>query len=408
VIESVPDDQLPPAALRPVHPRYGTGSLADILPSASAILGVPGARDVLNLAADLDGVTRIGVLLIDGLGAHQIPVAARYAPILTDLAGLSVSADGFLFDAGGSARGGARVLTAGFPSTTPVSLVTLGTGAVPGAHGILGFTTRRPDGRNVNHIHWADDPDPRLWQPLPTRFETAAAAGVEVTVVTRPEFEGSGLTVAANRGARFVGASDAAAVADGMIAALSAASGRALVYGYHPDLDKAGHEDGVEADSWRAAAAGVNDLLDRLVHRLPPNSALLVIADHGQLNIPAAGRFDMADRPALAEGVIGVAGEPRVRYLYTAPGATGDVVTAWQGVLGSDASVLTRREAIDGGWFGPVPPEHEGRIGDVVVICQNRAIALATGWEPKAVANLVAYHGSVTAAEMQIPLLIAR
>jgi hypothetical protein len=70
--------------------------------------------------------------------------------------------------------------------------------------------------------------------------------------------------------------------------------------------------------------------------------------------------------------------------------------------------VLTREEAIAGGWYGPVPPEHESRIGDVVVICQGRTVIVASGWEPPAVGQLVAYHGSVTAAEMTIPLLIVR
>jgi hypothetical protein len=390
----VPADHLPAEALRPTRPAYGTRSLADLLPSVCAVLGVPGAADVLGLAPHLDGITKVGVLLVDGLGAYQLPVAAPYAPVLADLA------------AGGGGHAG--TLTAGFPSTTPVSLVTLGTGALPGAHGILGFTTRRPDGRVLNHIRWADDPDPRDWQPVPTRFETAAAAGVAVTVVTRPEFEGSGLTVSANRGAAFTGAPDGASVVAGMLRALAAASGPALVYGYHPDLDKAGHEDGVDSPSWRAAARGVDDLLDRIVHGLPADSALLVVADHGQLNVPAEARLDMADIPGLSDGVVGVTGEPRVRYLYTADGAQDDVVAAWRGVFGDRAWVLTREEAIAGGWYGPVPAGHQGRIGDVVVICQDRAVALATGWEPPAVGNLVAYHGAATDAEMLVPLLLAR
>jgi hypothetical protein len=152
----------------------------------------------------------------------------------------------------------------------------------------------------------------------------------------------------------------------------------------------------------------VDRLLDRVVHSLPPDAALLVVADHGQLNVPPTDRYDMADIPALREGVIGVAGEPRVRYLYTAPGALEDVASAWRAVLGASAWVLTRDEAIEGGWFGPVPPAHADRIGDIAVICLNRVIALAGGWEPAAVSRLIAYHGSVTAAEMQIPLLIAR
>ncbi|GAB2590384.1 alkaline phosphatase family protein [Paractinoplanes abujensis] len=383
----VPADHLPDAALEPVRPAYGSHSLADVLPSACAVLGVPGAPDVLGLRDRLDGVTRIGVLLVDGLGAHQIPVLSPYAPTVADLATSG------------------RTLTAGFPSTTPTSLVTVGTGVPPGVHGILGFTVRRPDGRTVNHVHWKHDPDPAAWQPEPTRFATAAAAGVAATAVVRPEFEGSGLTVSAYGGARFVGQNDLAA---DMIAALSAASGPALVYGYHPDLDKKGHEDGVDSPSWRAAARGVEALIDRIVHALPPRAALLVIADHGQLNVPADARFDMADIPDLRAGVAGVAGEPRVRYLYTEPGALDDVVAGWRGVFGDQAWVLPREEAIDGGWFGPVPPGHRDRIGEIVVICQGRTIAVAGGWEPPPVGRLIAYHASVTAAEMQIPLLIAR
>jgi len=381
-------DRLPAAAFEVVRPAYGSGSLADLLPSVSALLGVPGTADVLELGPDLDGIERIAVLMVDGLGAYQVPLVRPHARILGELNG--------------------RTLTSGFPSTTPVSLVTVGTGALPGAHGIVGFTLRAPDGRIINHIHWGDDPDPYEWQPVPTAFDRAAAVGVAVTAVTRPEFEGSGLTVAANRGAAFAGASDVADLSSRMLSALTAGTGPALVYGYHPDLDRYGHEDGVGSPSWTAAAEDVGKLVARLVDGLPPGAALLVTADHGQINIPAEGRIDMAGAPGLSDGVVAVAGEPRVRYLYAADGARDDVVATWGSVFGPSAWVLTREEAIDGGWFGPVPPAHAGRIGDVVVVCLDRTVALATGHEPAAVARLVAYHGSVTAAEMTVPLFIAR
>jgi len=387
----VPADHLPAEAFRPTRPRYGDGSLSDLLPSVSALLGVPGTDDVLGLRDRLGGVQRVAVLLVDGLGAYQMPVIVPHAPVLADLA---------------IANGGrAATLTSGFPSTTPVSLATLGTGALPGAHGILGFTVRRPDGRILNHIRWSDDPDPRQWQPVRTRLETAAAAGVAVTSVTRPEFQGSGLTESAMRGGAFSGAVDSTAVADQMLRALSAGAGPALVYGYHPDLDQRGHDAGIDSDAWRDAARGVDRLLDRLVTGLPAGAALLVTADHGQVNIPYDRRFDIGADPALSSGIVAVSGEPRVRYLYTADGALDDVLAAYRSVLGDAAWVITRDEAIDGGWYGPVPPAHAGRIGDVVVICLGRTIVLATGWEPPAVAALIAFHGSVTAAEMTVPLL---
>ncbi|RZU52934.1 type I phosphodiesterase/nucleotide pyrophosphatase [Krasilnikovia cinnamomea] len=390
----VPADHLPDDAFATIRPAYGTGSLADVLPGVCAVLGVPGAADVLGIGEQLDGIERIAVLLVDGLGTYQLPVAAPYAPVLAGLV------------AGGPGR--VRTLTCGFPSTTPVSLVSLGAGAPPGAHGILGFTVRKPDGGILNHIHWDTDPDPRVWQPVPTRLEAAAAAGVAVTAVTRPEYEGSGLSVSANRGAVFAGAADHGALATRMLAALRAGEGPALVYGYHPDLDRSGHEDGVDSAAWQTAARGVDELLDRLVTGLPPGAALLVTADHGQLNVPADARVDMADYPALSAGVTAVAGEPRVRYLHTADGARDDVAAAWRELLGERAWVLTRDEAIAQGWFGPVPPGHAGRIGDVVVICLDRTVVLASEWEPPIVGRLVAYHGSVTAAEMTVPLLIVR
>jgi hypothetical protein len=331
-------------------------------------------------------VDRVGVLLVDGLGAYQLPLIAPFAPVLAEVAG-------------------GLTLTTGFPSTTPVSLVTVGTGVPPGAHGVLGFTVRGPDGRIVNHIHWGDDPDPYLWQPVPTVLETATAAGVPVTVVSRSLYQGTGLSVAANRGGRYIVADDGPAVAEQMLAALR--SGPGLVYGYHPDLDKAGHEDGVGSPAWQEAARGVDAIMDRLVHELPPGAAILVIADHGQLNVPPDGRHDLSTG-VLSEGLAAVSGEPRVRYLHVADGALDDVTATWRGVLGDDARVLCRDEAIAEGWYGPVAPSHAGRIGDVVVLCQNRAVVVASGWEPPMAGRLVAYHGSVTAAEMTVPLLIVR
>jgi hypothetical protein len=383
--------RLPDDAFALVPPAYGEAALADVLPSVLAVLGVPDGRDVLGLAAQLDGVRRVAVLLVDGLGAYQIPLAAPHAPTLAALA-----------------AGPARLLTAGFPSTTPVSLVSLGTGAAPGEHGVLGFTVRTPDGGVLNHIRWRDEPDPARWAPVPTRLEVAAAAGVAVTVVTRPAYAGSGLSIAANRGGAFRGGTDVDSLADGMLAALRSGPAPVLVSGYHPDLDHAGHVYGLASDEWRSAAADVDRLLERLVDGLPSDAALLVTADHGQLDVPADGRFDIAADPRLAAGVELVAGEPRVRYLHVAPGAADDVVAAWRGVLGDAAWVVTRAEAVAAGWFGPVPEAHLGRIGDVVVGCTGRHVVLSRDTEPDSLAALVAFHGSATATEMTIPLLLVR
>ncbi len=376
----------------PVSPRYGSASSTDLLPSILAALGVKGARDPFGFAARHDGLQRAAVLLIDGLGFHQLAAAAEASPTLADLQ---------------SGRfGSVECLTTGFPSTTPTSLVGLGTGALPGAHGVVGFNVRIPGTKRVlNHILWRDDPAPSVWQPLPTMFDLASAAGIATRVVSKPAFAGSGLTDAAYRGAKYIGGEGIETLADAMIDALIEPAGPTLVYGYYPDLDRVGHAHGPESDEWLDEIRRLERLLARLAARLPGDAALFVTADHGQLTVPMDRRFDLDGDPRLRAGVDLVAGEPRVRYLYT--GNVADTVATWQGVVGDAALVMTRDEVVATGWYGDVSPAHLERIGDVVVICRDQYAIMASKTEAHESA-LIGMHGSLTAVEMEIPLITLR
>ncbi len=181
-----------------------------------------------------------------------------------------------------------------------------------------------------------------------------------------------------------------------------------LVYGYHPELDSLGHVYGVDSEQWRGAAAQVDRLVTLLVDGLPPDAALLVTADHGQLDVPPECRFDLDADPRLRAGLRVVAGEPRVRYLHTLPGARDDVLATWREVLGPAAWVGTREEAVAEGWYGPVPEAHLHRIGDVVAYCHDRYAITASRTEPALISRLIAYHGSTTDVEMADPAARSR
>ncbi|OBH97453.1 alkaline phosphatase family protein [Mycobacterium sp. E2733] len=369
------------------------GSLCDVLPAAAALLGAPGAVDELGLADGLggaDGVDRVGVVLVDGLGWHLLAELAGSAPLLASVAARQT--------------GHLTQLTSTFPSTTPTSLVSLGTGAQPGEHGILGFTLNVPGtDRVLNHILWRDDPPHAEWQPLPTWFGRLNEAGVSARAVLPAAFMGSGLTEAAYRGAEFRPIQPADDNAQRIADELRAAPG--LVYGYTAALDTAAHAFGVGSSQWHEAAARVDTLLSRLVEALPPNAALLVTADHGGFNVPPNARIDVDTDPRLAAGVRVVAGEPRVRYLHTEPGAAPEVQAAWSEALDGRAHVYSREQAVATGMFGPVSPAHLARIGDVVAVCTGDTAVLATGHEPPETARLIGFHGAATPAEMAIPLI---
>jgi hypothetical protein len=366
------------------------GSICDVLPAAAALLGVPGAVDKLGLVDQIGHVDRVLVVLVDGLGWHLLPELAFDAPLLA-----SVLTD---------RAGRLSQLVCTFPSTTPTSLVSLGTGAAPGEHGILGFTVNIPGtDRVLNHIRWRDDPPHDQWQPVPTWFERLTHAGINTRAVLPEWFIGSGLTFAAYRGAQFRPTRAADDYPQQVADELSAGPG--LVYGYTAELDTAAHVFGIGSDEWHAAAASVDALLTRLLEALPAGAALLVTADHGGLNVPATARLDLDAHPRLTAGIRVVAGEPRVRYLHTEPGATADVLATWTEVLGSWAVVRSREETVASGIFGPVNPHHLARIGDVVVTCSHEAAVLATSHEPPETARLIGFHGAATAAEMAIPLI---
>lgn len=378
-----------------ITPRYGDGALADLIPSVLGALGVEGEQDRIGLG--LDGVRRVVVLLVDGMGAELVAARRDAAPFLDGMPG--------------------RTLTAGFPSTTAASLASLGTGVPAGEHGIVGYLLAVPGHeRMMNPLKWrlmGQGPKvdllkeivPEQFQPVTTAFERAVADGISVTQVAPMYQAGSGLTRAALRGGEFRPNFSAGDLVDGVLTALGAGD-RALVYAYHGDLDMTGHVRGPGSAAWALELAHIDLTIRAIAERLPADAALLVTADHGMVQVDAPVDFDR--EPLLQNGVRGLGGEPRARHVYAEPGAGPDVAAAWRELLGADFTVLTRQEVIGEGWFGPaVAAEVAPRIGDVVAVPHGNRAVIRSGAEPLQ-SNLVGHHGSLTAAEMIVPLYVIR
>ena len=370
-----------------VEPRYPTptapgSTLADVLPAVAAALGVDLGQPALPLAPAPAYV----VMLVDGLGHHLLAEHPREAPYLHSLLPEQPA------------------LTCGIPSTTATSLTSLGTGLPAGSHGVVGFTSRNPDtGKLLNALFWDKRVDPQQWQPEPTVFDRLERAGVHTTVVSKSDFEESGLTRAGQRGARFVGADDVAERVDGAVAA--AARRPSLTYVYDGALDWHGHRAGVDSERWRAQLRDIDEDVQELREALPDEVRLVVTADHGMVDCGPDERVDVDEHPELREGVELLGGEARFRHVYCRGGAVDDVRETWAGLLGERAVVLTRDEAIERGWFGRVDPRVRLRLGDVVVAARD-SWALMSSRDFAYEMTLVGLHGSLTPREMHIPLLV--
>jgi hypothetical protein len=351
------------------------------VPTILGELAAPGATALPGwFPAPVAGADQVVLLVIDGLGEEQLRQRAHLAPVL--------------------ASGVGGPITSVAPSTTACALTTLVTGKVPAEHGVVGYRVAL-DGDVMNVLQWSRrGVDVRMSMPA-SKFQPCqpfpGAAG-RVPVVTRQDFGPTGFTAAHLGDAELHRWHTPA----GLVTAVRhlAASGAPFVYAYYEGIDKVAHAEGLGAyydDELRAVDRLVADVLESL----PPGCALVVTADHGQVEV--GGSVEVVG-PEIMDAVTLFSGEGRFRWLHVRPGAADDVAATALALHGDVAWVRTKEQMIADGWLGGTPsPEVAGRLGDVALV----PFAPTAFLDPADTGELrlKARHGSLTPAEMWIPLV---
>lgn len=324
---------------------------------------------------------QVVLLVLDGLGWEQLQARAALAPTLTSMVG--------------------GPITTVAPSTTATALTSLATGAAPLEHGVVGYRIHVPGSEEVlNVLRWTTAAgDARTRVPPETIQHREPFLGTAPPVVTRSEFAESGFTRAHLAGSELYGWRYPSTLL-ARIAAL-VAEGRDFVYAYYPGLDAVAHEFGF-GRLYDAELAACDRLAGDVLGSLPVGAALVVVADHGQV--------DVGDRlvPVHAE-VAGLtslmSGEGRFRWLHARPGFAIRLLELAREHHGNVAWVRSRDEILADGWLGPARPEVAARLGDVALVA-HAPVAFA---DPADTGSYVlrCRHGSLTGAEMYVPLLAA-
>ena len=359
---------------RPVLPDYRGACLTNVVPG---LLRAPGDRPAW-LPEPARHAGQVLLLVLDGLGWEQLQERRALAPTLATLEG-------------GTA-------TSVVPSTTATALASLVTGTAPADHGIVGYRMM-VDGAVLNVLRWRTAAgDARLVLP-PAGFAVVPPfRGAPVPVVTRAEFGGSGFSAAHLGGAPFVGWRVPSTLVVECRRLLRA--GEPLVYAYYDGIDRVAHEFGFGAH-YDAELSAVDRLVADLLGALPAGAALVVTADHGQVQVGAAVVTLDGDVDAM---VAGRSGEGRFRWLHARPGAAAELRAAVAERHAAQAWVASADEIVAAGWFGgPLGDAVRARIGDVALVAR-RPVAFADPADTGE-SRLVCRHGSLTAAEMLVPLL---
>jgi hypothetical protein len=197
---------------------------------------------------------------------------------------------------------------------------------------------------------------------------------------------------------------------DGLVAtaaAFAAEPGRRLAYVYWPRYDGLCHERGCTDPEVDAHFDAIDEALARLVERLAgTDTTLLVLADHGLVDVPPERCIDLAKVPGLAACLATApAGDQRQMSLFVRPRKQDAFARVFGEHLAHACRAVPGETMIAAGVYGPGTPHPalESRVGDVVLLSNE-------GWgmihTPPGVQPLVmsGSHGGMSAAEVQIPL----
>ena len=318
------------------------------------------------------------LFVLDGLGWNQLCSRADFVPTLAGLEG--------------------GPITTVAPTTTAAALTSITTGLPPGEHGVMGYRVALEDSV-LNALRWSttggvgdNRPDPRSFQPHP------AFGAQRPPVITRAEHVGSAFTQAHLPETRLVGYEDRKGAVDSVVEAVH--SSEAFVYAYWDGIDRVAHEFGL-GERYATELAACDAMVDEILNRLPPDTGLLVTADHGQVHVGA----QMLDLPvAVAALVERQSGEARFRWLHGRPGTSEELLAASREAFGDVAWVVGVDEVLGLGWFGPVvTAAARARLGDVALISRE-AVGFTDPAEVFPI-QMISRHGSLTADEMFVPLV---
>jgi len=394
---------MPAARPVPLVPDFSGPCLVNVVPTllahVSESVGGPNVRDRHDTTApwfpaSLADARQIVLLVLDGLGWEQLRERTALAPVLASATGVAI--------------------TSVAPSTTAAALTSLTTGLPPAVHGVLGYRVHVA-GEILNVLRWQlngsdarQSVPPRRFQPhpaFPRRRDGASALAAdplrewgEIPVVSRADYGTTGFTAAHLDGAVLHSWHTPSGVVTEILDLVR--KGAPFVYAYYDGVDKVAHARGLGAH-YDAEIRAVDRLVGDILGGLAEGAALVVTADHGQVDV---GTSVEVLGPDLMDGVKLLSGEGRFRWLHTRPGALEDVVEAAETCFSSVAWVRTREQVIHEGWLGGEPlPEVADRLGDVALV----PFAATAFLDPADVGEqrLRARHGSLTEAEMRVPLV---
>ena len=353
--------------------------MADIAP---ALLGFGSSEGERLFSDEVLEAKSVVLVVLDGLGMHQMLDNFRWCPTLMSMS--------------------SQTITSVVPSTTATALTSISTGVPPGEHGIVGYRIATNEG-NLNVLKWETPKGNASARIKPEHFQSLDVFGNQrPPVVSDAKYAHSGLSRAYLRGVRYVGVQKPSCMAVEVRRLLT--GGEAFVYVYYDGPDDIAHLHGFGLH-YQSELRFCDRLISDLLMEVPRGTAVVVTSDHGLVDCSDTMLTRVASE--VLEHASSESGEARFRWLHAKPGRFQFLYNAALENHGHQAWILTIDEIIHNGWLGPVVTDTAiSRLGDVAIVARgHHAFWCPSFTYRKKLSNLKGRHGSVTSAEMLVPLL---
>jgi hypothetical protein len=187
-------------------------------------------------------------------------------------------------------------------------------------------------------------------------------------------------------------------------------AGRRYVHAYWSDLDTIAHVHGIGSRNARQHLEQFDHSFGRLLRELQgTDTAVVVTADHGFVDVPAERVVHMDDHPELADCLtLPLCGEPRIAYCYVKPGRRECFESYVRSELSEQMTLRASEDLIDAGFFGPGPrhPQLAHRVGDYTLLLKENYM-IKDHLPGEHDFELVGRHGGLSADELLVPLVCA-
>jgi hypothetical protein len=174
------------------------------------------------------------------------------------------------------------------------------------------------------------------------------------------------------------------------------------------DLDAVAHVHGIGSEEARQHLEQFDHAFGCLLRELRgTDTAVVVTADHGFVDVPAERVVHLEDHPGLADCLsLPLCGEPRIAYCYVKPGRRECFESYVRSELAGQVTLRASQDLIDEDFFGPGPrhPQLAHRVGDYTLLLkENYMIKDRLPGEHDF--ELIGMHGGLSADELHVPLV---